>query len=151
MAEGTLQLELLTTQEVERVTKLHERVDHLLTVAYPDDIKINMNAVSQLPLILSKYMEEHYNLLKAINVLHRKRDLTESKMIRYYNEAYAFKLTGTLLKTYVESDENVMTITHFLKKTEMMQKQLYEVINEFREIKWISKTSLDYQKFEIDG
>lgn len=126
---------------------LEKHVLNLIQVQYPEDIKkISYRNIIELPLIIEKYLAAHFDLLMRISQLENKRNEVYGKRYQYYKEDYAFSLSASEIKNYMEADSEYNKVKRDLSIYEAFFKQIVEIITELRSLQYIVKSQLEYQK-----
>ncbi len=126
--------------------KLIDDTMHLINVEFKKDIKVSLNMILDLPIIIEKYLNVHFQLMMEINTLESKKNEITSQKFQYYKEGYSIILNPSEIKTYLEGDEDVLKAKENLSYFECLFKQISELIQELRSLQYILKTKLEYEK-----
>ena len=122
------------------------KVLNLINVEYKKDIQIDIKDVLQLPIIIEKYLEVHFELLLRINKKEIKKNSVYAERFSYYKEGYKIILTPAEIKIYIDSDNELNKIKEDLGFYESLFRQISEIITELRSLQYILKTKLEYEK-----
>ena len=122
------------------------KVLKLINVEYKKDIQVDIKDVLQLPIIIEKYLEVHFELLLRINKKEIKKNSVYAERISYYKEGYKIILTPAEIKIYIDSDNELNKIKEDLGFYESLFRQISEIITELRSLQYILKTKLEYEK-----
>lgn len=122
------------------------KVLNLINVEYKKDIQVDIKDVLQLPIIIEKYLEVHFELLLRINKKEIKKNSVYAERFSYYKEGYKIILTPAEIKIYIDSDNELNKIKEDLGFYESLFRQVSEIITELRSLQYILKTKLEYEK-----
>ncbi len=122
------------------------KVLNLINVEYKKDIQVDIKDVLQLPIIIEKYLEVHFELLLRINKKEIKKNSVYAERFSYYKEGYKIILTPAEIKIYIDSDNELNKIKEDLGFYESLFRQISEIITELRSLQYILKTKLEYEK-----
>lgn len=126
------------------------KVLNLINVEYKKDIQVDIKDVLELPIIIEKYLEVHFELLLRINKKEIKKNSVYAERFSYYKEGYKIILTPAEIKIYIDSDNELNKIKEDLGFYESLFRQISEIITELRSLQYILKTKLEYEKL-ING
>lgn len=122
------------------------KVLNLINVEYKKDIQVDIKDVLQLPIIIEKYLEVHFELLLRINKKEIKKNSVYAERFSYYKEGYKIILTPAEIRIYIDSDNELNKIKEDLGFYESLFRQISEIITELRSLQYILKTKLEYEK-----
>lgn len=130
--------------------ELTNKVMHLINVDYSNDVKLDLSQITNLPIIIEKYLSVHFELMIRINKLESIKNTTFGDRFKYYKEDYNILLTPAEIKNYLEADTTLNKVKEELGFYESLFKQVSEMIAELRSLQYILKTKLEYEKL-ING
>lgn len=130
--------------------ELTNKVMHLINVDYSNDVKLDLSQITNLPIIIEKYLSVHFELMIRINKLESIKNTTFGDRFKYYKEDYNILLTPAEIKNYLEADSTLNKVKEELGFYESLFKQVSEMIAELRSLQYILKTKLEYEKL-ING
>ena len=125
---------------------LEKEVLQLINEDFKKDIRIDLNDILNLPIILEKYLNIHFQLVIEINKSEAKKNEIFSERFQYYKEGYSVMLNPSEIKTYLDGDKEVLTAKEDLSYLESLFKQVCEMIQELRSLQYMLKTKLEYEK-----
>lgn len=125
---------------------LEKEVLKLINEDFKKDIKVDLNDILNLPIILEKYLNIHFQLMMEINKSEAKKNEVFSERFQYYKEGYSVMLNPSEIKTYLDGDKEVLTAKEDLSYIESLFKQVCEMIQELRSLQYMLKTKLEYEK-----
>ena len=125
---------------------LEKEVLQLINEDFKKDIRVDLKDILNLPIILEKYLNIHFQLMMEINKSEAKKNEIFSERFQYYKEGYSIILNPSEIKTYLEGDEDVLKAKENLSYFECLFKQISELIQELRSLQYILKTKLEYEK-----
>lgn len=125
---------------------LEKEVLQLINEDFKKDIRIDLNDILNLPIILEKYLNIHFQLMMEINKSEAKKNEVFSERFQYYKEGYSVMLNPSEIKTYLDGDKEVLTAKEDLSYLESLFKQVCEMIQELRSLQYMLKTKLEYEK-----
>ena len=125
---------------------LEKEVLQLINEDFKKDIRVDLNDILNLPIILEKYLNIHFQLMMEINKSEAKKNEIFSERFQYYKEGYTVMLNPSEIKTYLDGDKEVLTAKEDLSYLESLFKQVCEMIQELRSLQYMLKTKLEYEK-----
>ena len=125
---------------------LEKEVLQLINEDFKKDIRVDLNDILNLPIILEKYLNIHFQLMMEINKSEAKKNEVFSERFQYYKEGYSVMLNPSEIKTYLDGDKEVLTAKEDLSYLESLFKQVCEMIQELRSLQYMLKTKLEYEK-----
>lgn len=125
---------------------LEKEVLQLINEDFKKDIRVDLNDILNLPIILEKYLNIHFQLMMEINKSEAKKNEIFSERFQYYKEGYSVMLNPSEIKTYLDGDKEVLTAKEDLSYLESLFKQVCEMIQELRSLQYMLKTKLEYEK-----
>jgi len=125
---------------------LEKEVLKLINEDFKKDIRVDLNDILNLPIILEKYLNIHFQLMMEINKSEAKKNEVFSERFQYYKEGYSVMLNPSEIKTYLDGDKEVLTAKEDLSYLESLFKQVCEMIQELRSLQYMLKTKLEYEK-----
>lgn len=125
---------------------LEKEVLQLINEDFKKDIRVDLKDILNLPIILEKYLNIHFQLMMEINKSEAKKNEIFSERFQYYKEGYTVMLNPSEIKTYLDGDKEVLTAKEDLSYLESLFKQVCEMIQELRSLQYMLKTKLEYEK-----
>lgn len=125
---------------------LEKEVLKLINEDFKKDIRVDLKDILNLPIILEKYLNIHFQLMMEINKSEAKKNEVFSERFQYYKEGYSVMLNPSEIKTYLDGDKEVLTAKEDLSYLESLFKQVCEMIQELRSLQYMLKTKLEYEK-----
>lgn len=125
---------------------LEREVLQLINEDFKKDIRMDLKDILNLPIILEKYLNIHFQLMMEINKSEAKKNEIFSERFQYYKEGYSVMLNPSEIKTYLDGDKEVLTAKEDLSYLESLFKQVCEMIQELRSLQYMLKTKLEYEK-----
>ena len=125
---------------------LEKEVLQLINEDFKKDIRVDLKDILNLPIILEKYLNIHFQLMMEINKSEAKKNEVFSERFQYYKEGYSVMLNPSEIKTYLDGDKEVLTAKEDLSYLESLFKQVCEMIQELRSLQYMLKTKLEYEK-----
>jgi hypothetical protein len=125
---------------------LEKEVLQLINEDFKKDIRVDLKDILNLPIILEKYLNIHFQLMMEINKSEAKKNEIFSERFQYYKEGYSVMLNPSEIKTYLDGDKEVLTAKEDLSYLESLFKQVCEMIQELRSLQYMLKTKLEYEK-----
>ena len=111
---------------------LEKEVLQLINEDFKKDIRVDLKDILNLPIILEKYLNIHFQLMMEINKSEAKKNEIFSERFQYYKEGYSVMLNPSEIKTYLDGDKEVLTAKEDLSYLESLFKQVCEMIQELR-------------------
>lgn len=125
---------------------LEKEVLQLINEDFKKDIRVDLKDILNLPIILEKYLNIHFQLMMEINKSEAKKNEIFSERFQYYKEGYSVMLNPSEIKTYLDGDKEVLTAKEDLSYLESLFKQVCEMIQELRSLQYMLKTKIEYEK-----
>lgn len=126
---------------------LQEKANKLIKEEYPKDIRMKPEMVLEVPFVVEKYLSIQFKLMESLNIIEHKYETTLGNRFKYYKEEKDFQLNASEIKNYLLCDVELSKLSKTKKTIEMLLKQITEIISELRNLHWIFKTSLEYNKY----
>lgn len=121
----------------------------LIETDFLNDIKAisKESGVSDIPLILAKYVIEHRKVSKELARLEHELEVTFSERYKYYKEEY----DNTILKDrelslYAKASQSYLDLKEKVDELSNYKEALEKAITTIKETHWVHKTRIDYEK-----
>lgn len=121
----------------------------LIETDFLNDIKAisKESGVSDIPLILAKYVIEHRKVGKELSRLEHELEITFNERYKYYKEEY----DDTILKDrevtlYAKADQGYLDLKEKVDELASYKEALEKAIATIKETHWVHKTKIDYEK-----
>ena len=121
----------------------------LIETDFLNDIKTisKESGVSDIPLILDKYVIEHRKVGKELSRLEHELEITFNERYKYYKEEY----DDTILKDrevtlYAKADQGYLDLKEKVDELASYKEALEKAITTIKETHWVHKTKIDYEK-----
>lgn len=121
----------------------------LIETDFLSDIKAisKESGVSDIPLILAKYVIEHRKVGKELSKLEHELEITFNERYKYYKEEY----DDTILKDrevtlYAKASQAYLDLKERVDELSNYKEALEKAITTIKETHWIHKTKIDYEK-----
>lgn len=121
----------------------------LIETDFLNDIKAisKESGVSDIPLILAKYVIEHRKVGKELSKLEHELEVTFNERYKYYKEEY----DDTILKDrevtlYAKADQGYLDLKEKVDELASYKEGLEKAIATIKETHWVHKTKIDYEK-----
>lgn len=124
-------------------------LNDLIETDFLDDIKkiSKESGVTEIPLVLAKYVIEHRKVGKELSKLEHELEVTFSERYKYYKEEY----DDTILKDrevslYAKASQSYLDLKERVDELSNYKDGLEKAIATIKETHWIHKTKIDYEK-----
>ena len=121
----------------------------LIETDFLNDIKAisKESGVSDIPLVLAKYVIEHRKVGKELSKLEHQLEVTFSERYKYYKEEY----DDTILKDrevtlYAKADQGYLDLKEKVDELASYKEALEKAIATIKETHWVHKSKIDYVK-----
>lgn len=124
-------------------------LNDLIETDFLNDIKAisKESGVTEIPLILAKYVIEHRKIGKELSKLEHELEVTFNERYKYYKEEY----DDTILKDrevtlYAKADQGYLDLKEKVDELASYKEALEKAIATIKETHWVHKTKIDYEK-----
>ena len=124
-------------------------LNDLIETDFLDDIKkiSKESGVTEIPLILAKYVIEHRKVGKELSKLEHQLEVTFNERYKYYKEEY----DDTILKDrevslYAKASQSYLDLKERVDELSNYKEGLEKAIATIKETHWVHKTKIDYEK-----
>ena len=121
----------------------------LIETEFLNDIKAisKESGVTDIPLILAKYVIEHRKVGKELSKLEHELEVLFNERYKYYKEEY----DDTILKDrevslYAKADQSYLDLKEKIDELASYKEGLEKAIATIKETHWVHKTKIDYEK-----
>ena len=121
----------------------------LIETDFLNDIKAisKESGVTEIPLILAKYVIEHRKVGKELSKLEHELEITFNERYKYYKEEY----DDTILKDrevslYAKASQSYLDLKGKVDELASYKEGLEKAIATIKETHWVHKTKIDYEK-----
>ena len=124
-------------------------LNDLIETDFLDDIKkiSKESGVTEIPLILAKYVIEHRKVSKELSKLEHELEVTFSERYKYYKEEYDDTiLKDRELSLYAKASQSYLDLKEKVDELASYKEALEKAIATIKETHWIHKTKIDYEK-----
>lgn len=121
----------------------------LIETDFLNDIKTisKESGVSDIPLILAKYVIEHRKVSKELSKLEHELEVTFSERYKYYKEEYDDTiLKDRELSLYAKASQSYLDLKEKVDELASYKEALEKAIATIKETHWVHKTRIDYEK-----
>jgi hypothetical protein len=121
----------------------------LIETDFLNDIKAisKESGVSDIPLILAKYVIEHRKVGKELSKLEHQLEVTFNERYKYYKEEYdEIILKDREVSLYAKADEDYLKLKEKVDELASYKEGLEKAIATIKETHWVHKTKIDYEK-----
>ena len=121
----------------------------LIETDFLNDIKIisKESGVTEIPLVLAKYVIEHRRVGKELSKLEHELEVTFNERYKYYKEEYdEIILKDREVSLYAKADEDYLKLKEKVDKLASYKEALEKAIATIKETHWVHKTKIDYEK-----
>lgn len=121
----------------------------LIETDFLNDIKAisKESGVSDIPLILAKYVIEHRKVGKELSKLEYQLEVTFSERYKYYKEEYDDTiLKDRELSLYAKASQSYLDLKEKVDELASYKEGLEKAIATIKETHWVHKTKIDYEK-----
>lgn len=124
-------------------------LNDLIETDFLNDIKAisKESGVSDIPLILAKYVIEHRKVSKELSKLEHQLEVTFSERYKYYKEEYDDTiLKDRELSLYAKASQSYLDLKEKVDELSNYKEGLEKAIATIKETHWVHKTKIDYEK-----
>lgn len=124
-------------------------LNDLIETDFLNDIKAisKESGVSDIPLILAKYVIEHRKVGKELSKLEHQLEVTFNERYKYYKEEYdEIILKDREVSLYAKADEDYLKLKEKVDELASYKEGLEKAIATIKETHWVHKTKIDYEK-----
>ena len=121
----------------------------LIETDFLNDIKAisKESGVTEIPLILAKYVIEHRKVSKELSKLEHQLEVTFSERYKYYKEEYDDTiLKDRELSLYAKASQSYLDLKERVDELSNYKEGLEKAIATIKETHWVHKTKIDYEK-----
>lgn len=124
-------------------------LNDLIETDFLNDIKAisKESGVTEIPLVLAKYVIEHRKVGKELSKLEHQLEVTFNERYKYYKEEY----DDTILKDrevtlYAKASQSYLDLKERVDELSNYKEGLEKAIATIKETHWVHKTKIDYEK-----
>lgn len=124
-------------------------LNDLIETDFLNDIKAisKESGVTEIPLVLAKYVIEHRKVGKELSKLEHELEITFNERYKYYKEEY----DDTILKDrevslYAKASQSYLDLKERVDELSNYKEALEKAIATIKETHWVHKTKIDYEK-----
>lgn len=124
-------------------------LNDLIETDFLNDIKAisKESGVTEIPLVLAKYVIEHRKVGKELSRLEHELEVTFSERYKYYKEEYDdIILKDRELSLYAKADQGYLDLKERVDELAIYKEGLEKAIATIKETHWVHKTKIDYEK-----
>lgn len=137
---------------VDEFNELKATLDHLIEIDLLNDIKHLSTKTAEnlcdLPILLHKYLSAHKKTLRELYEVESALEVKHSELFVYYKEEYdAMMLKEREIPQYIKGDEEYARLSSMRNEFKLLGDSLEKGIAILRDINWVLKNRLDYQRF----
>lgn len=121
----------------------------LIETDFLNDIKAisKESGVTEIPLILAKYVIEHRKVGKELSKLEHELEITFNERYKYYKEEYDdIILKDRELSLYAKASQSYLDLKEKVDELASYKEGLEKAIATIKETHWVHKTKIDYEK-----
>lgn len=124
-------------------------LNDLIETDFLDDIKkiSKESGVTEIPLVLTKYVIEHRKVGKELSKLEHELEITFNERYKYYKEEYDDTiLKDRELSLYAKASQSYLDLKEKVDELASYKEGLEKAIATIKETHWVHKTKIDYEK-----
>lgn len=124
-------------------------LNDLIETDFLDDIKkiSKESGVTEIPLVLAKYVIEHRKVGKELSKLEHELEITFNERYKYYKEEYDDTiLKDRELSLYAKASQSYLDLKEKVDELASYKEGLEKAIATIKETHWVHKTKIDYEK-----
>ena len=124
-------------------------LNDLIETDFLNDIKAisKESGVTDIPLILAKYVIEHRKVGKELSKLEHELEITFNERYKYYKEEYDdIILKDREVSLYAKADQGDLDLKEKIDELASYKEGLEKAIATIKETHWVHKTKIDYEK-----
>lgn len=127
--------------------------NHVIDVEFIDDINKAQKPITNLPIVLHKYIRLHKNISKEIWALEKEYDSLYAQKYKFYKEEYdEFVLKETEVRAYAKGSPELLEIQQALEEKKIYKNSLEMCISAIKDLNWIFKNKIEYDKlYSLNG
>ena len=121
----------------------------LIETDFLNDIKTisKESGVTEIPLVLAKYVIEHRKVGKELSKLEHQLEVTFCERYKYYKEEYDDTiLKDRELSLYAKASQSYLDLKEKVDELASYKEGLEKAIATIKETHWVHKTKIDYEK-----
>ena len=121
----------------------------LIETDFLNDIKTisKESGVTEIPLVLAKYVIEHRKVGKELSRLEHQLEVTFNERYKYYKEEYDDTiLKDRELSLYAKASQSYLDLKQRVDELSSYKEALEKAIATIKETHWVHKTKIDYEK-----
>lgn len=125
------------------------KINDLIEKDFLNDIKAisKESGVTEIPLVLAKYVIEHRKVGKELSKLEHQLEVTFSERYKYYKEEYDDTiLKDRELSLYAKASQSYLDLKERVDELASYKEALEKAIATIKETHWVHKTRIDYEK-----
>lgn len=124
-------------------------LNDLIETDFLNDIKAisKESGVSDIPLILAKYVIEHRKVGKELSKLEHQLEVTFSERYKYYKEEYDdIILKDREVSLYAKADQGYLDLKEKIDELASYKEGLEKAIATIKETHWVHRSKIEYEK-----
>lgn len=124
-------------------------LNDLIETDFLNDIKAisKESGVTEIPLILAKYVIEHRKVGKELSKLEHELEALFNDRYKYYKEEYdEIILKDREVSLYAKADQSYLDLKERVDELSTYKEALEKAIATIKETHWVHKTRIDYEK-----
>lgn len=124
-------------------------LNDLIETDFLNDIKAisKESGVTEIPLILAKYVIEHRKVSKELSKLEHQLEVTFSERYKYYKEEYDDTiLKDRELSLYAKASQSYLDLKEKVDELSNYKEGLEKAIATIKETHWVHRSKIEYEK-----
>lgn len=124
-------------------------LNDLIETDFLNDIKAisKESGVTEIPLILAKYVIEHRKVSKELSKLEHELEVLFNERYKYYKEEYdEIILKDREVSLYAKASQAYLDLKGKVDELASYKEALEKAIATIKETHWVHKTKIDYEK-----
>lgn len=124
-------------------------LNDLIETDFLDDIKkiSKESGVTEIPLVLAKYVIEHRKVGKELSKLEHQLEVTFSERYKYYKEEYDDTiLKDRELSLYAKASQSYLGLKEHVDELSNYKEALEKAIATIKETHWVHRSKIEYEK-----
>ena len=121
----------------------------LIETDFLNDIKAisKESGVTEIPLVLAKYVIEHRKIGKELSKLEHELEVTFSERYKYYKEEYDDTiLKDRELSLYAKASQSYLDLKEKVDELASYKEGLEKAIATIKETHWVHRSKIEYEK-----
>ena len=121
----------------------------LIETDFLNDIKTisKESGVTEIPLVLAKYVIEHRKVGKELSKLEHELEVTFNERYKYYKEEYdEIILKDREVSLYAKADEDYLKLKEKVDELASYKEGLEKAIATIKETHWVHRSKIEYEK-----